>query len=294
MYELEVAVRAQARLGEGTVWDADAQALWWVDIWSHEIHRFAPRSGVHSRWSTPEPPGSLAPASNGTALVVAMGNALHLFDPKTFVFTRMQQGFEPELPARFNDGRTDRQGRFWVGSAYSREDAPAQAIAKLYRLDHSSRLCALVDSLYCSNGLAWSPDGTRMYHADSHLRQVWTWDFDPTTGDIADRRLFIDMSEVGIPDGATVDTEGCYWIALWCAGEIVRYDPDGVLMSRVKLPTRAPTCCEFGGEDLNVLYISTATLQRSGEPADASDPLAGSLLALDVGVRGVRSIPYRA
>ncbi len=274
------------------MWDSDAQVLWWVDIWSREIHRLEPRTGRHSTWITPREPGSLAPRSNGQGLVVAMGNAFHFFDPGMSTFTRAIEGFAPHLPARFNDGRTDRQGRFWAGSAYSGEAAPAQTVAGLYRLDRSARVSCEIDQLVCSNGLAWSPGGTLMYHADSHSRRIWKWDFDTTTGNIANRRVFVDMEHVGIPDGATVDAEGCYWVAMWLSGQILRYDPDGALMTRVSLPARAPTCCEFGGENLDVLYVSTATLQGGSEPIDATDPLAGSLLAIDAGVRGLRSEPY--
>ncbi|HEY0942727.1 MAG TPA: SMP-30/gluconolactonase/LRE family protein [Steroidobacter sp.] len=292
MYDIEVAVRAHARLGEGTVWDADAQVLWWVDIWSREIHRFEPRTGKHCQWQTPHEPGSLALRSNGNGLVVAMSNAIHCFDPSTGMFTLLREAYDANWPARFNDGRTDRQGRFWAGSTDTRENAPAEPVAALYRLDTATHLTLQLDRLFCSNGLAWSPDGTRMYHADSHLRRVWCCDFDTATGELAQRRLFIDMSEVGIPDGATTDAEGCYWIALWQAGRILRYDPDGDLMAQVELPTRAPTCCEFGGENLDVLYVSTANLQRGALSTDVTDPLAGSVLAMDARVRGVRSMPY--
>ena len=132
----------------------------------------------------------------------------------------------------------------------------------------------MVDGVGCSNGLAWSPDSRTMYFTDSHTGLVWAYDFDPATGDIANRRVFIDLTaEGGIVDGATVDAEGCYWLTVPFKGKVLAYDPTGKLMRTIELPTDLPTCCEFGGEDLDILYVTSATLRRVARGAEG--PAAG-------------------
>jgi sugar lactone lactonase YvrE len=193
---------------------------------------------------------------------------------------------------RMNDGRTDRQGRFWAGSTYDVPGSPARPTGSLYRLDQNRRCTRVEKGIAISNGLAWSPDGATLYHTDSALPFVWQWDYDVVTGDIANRRLFVDLSDLGaIADGATVDAEGCYWVALPHKGRIQRYDPGGNLIRSVSLPVDMPTCCEFGGPDLDRLFVTSATLGR--EQKDLADqPLAGGLFVIDVGVRGLASTPF--
>jgi L-arabinonolactonase len=145
----------------------------------------------------------------------------------------------------------------------------------------------MVEGIGSSNGLAFSPDSRTMYFADSNARTVWEWDFDPLTGDIENRRVFIDTTATGgLPDGATVDAEGCYWTTLPESGKLVRYDPDGKMMRTIMMPTAIPTCCEFGGKDLDILYVTTARLRKIKD-----QPLAGGLFAVDVGVKGL-PLPY--
>ena len=139
---------------------------------------------------------------------------------------------------------------------------------------------------------AWSPDSKTMYFSDSHAGAVWAYDFDPATGGIANRRTFIDMTASGgVADGATVDAEGCYWLTIPVTSKVCRYDPDGRLIETVVLPTDLPTCCEFGGKDLDVLYVTTAVLRRPAAHF-AGQTAPGGLFALDVGVKGLTLPPY--
>jgi len=289
--DIRCVVDAKALLGEGTLWDPAAQCLWWIDIWSNEIHRYEPSSGQTQSFATPRPPGCLRIRESG-GLVVAMGDGFHFFDPMSGKFQHIVDA-EPNLPeTRMNDGKTDRQGRFWSGTAFDAEDKTPSAIGALYRLDGDLSCHKMVEGVLCSNGLAWSPDSKTMYFTDGTQPYVWAWDFDATTGHLENRRVFIDLSSVnGFSDGATVDAEGCYWLTLPMKSRIQRYDPRGRLMHTVELPTDAPTCCEFGGRDLDVLFVTTATLRRT--PAELKgQPLAGGLFALDVGVKGLPASPF--
>jgi sugar lactone lactonase YvrE len=186
---------------------------------------------------------------------------------------------------RMNEGDCDPDGRFYCGTmAYdSRPGA-----GSVYRLDHDGTVTTVLTGVTISNGLAWSPDSRTMYFTDSFLgSHVWAYDFDPDTAEIANRRVFADLSDIdAIVDGATVDAEGCYWLTVPFKGKVRRYDPDGSLMTTIELPVDLPTCCEFGGKDLDILYVTSAVLKR---PAShfVGQKNPGGLFALDVGVKGL-------
>jgi len=291
MSEFSRVLPASAKLGEGPCWDPAAQCLWWLDILGHEIHRFDPATGADQLWRTPQAPGSLAFDARG-GLLLAMGDGFYHFDSANGSFSPLVMA-EPDMPeTRMNDGRTDRQGRFWCGSVFEVDGAPPQPAGALYRLDADLSCRKMAKSIGCSNGLAWSPDGRVMYHTDSHTPLIWAWDYDPATGAIERRRIFVDLTDINaVADGATVDADGCYWVALPFSSLVHRYDPSGRLVRSLATPVDAPTCCEFGGEDLDILYVTTATLGRPSEQL-ADQPWAGSLLAIDVGVKGLAAAAW--
>jgi sugar lactone lactonase YvrE len=289
MTEVTCALHAHALLGEAPLWDAAEQALYWVDVKRGEVHRFDPATGRDARWIVAEDVGSLAVREAG-GLVVAMRSGFHFLDPATGRTTPIVNP-EPERGEnRFNDGKPDRQGRFWAGSMHDPETRPTGG---LYRLDPDRSCRRLVDGLVCSNGLCWSPDGRTMYHADTVYRTVWAWDFDPDRGEIANRRTFIEVPAAdGAPDGATVDAEGCLWLAHWDGWRLTRYDPIGRIERVVMLPVQRPTCPAFGGPDLDVLYVTSASINFSAAER-ARQPLAGGILALDPGIRGLPEARFR-
>lgn len=284
MTEIVCVLDAKAGLGEGPLWDPRAQVLWWVNIKAREIHRFDPADGTDRVWLAPEDVGSLAVRDSG-GLVVALTDGFSFFDPEAGTFTAITDPESTIAGNRFNDGKPDRQGRFWAGSMF--EGGEPRASAALYRLDHDLSCHRMVDGIYCSNGLAWSPDSTIMYYADSLAQRVWQWDFDPESGAIENRRDYVDTAPLDSnPDGATVDSEGGYWLTLPEADKLARFDPDGKLMLLVDMPVHHPTCAMFGGPDLDVLYLTTAAMFRS--PAElARKPLTGGLLAMQPGVKGL-------
>ncbi len=275
----------RAELGEGTLWDPIAGVLWWVDIWGNTIHRTDPVRRTDERFDTPCHVGAVGVREAG-GLVVSLANGFHFFDPATGAWTPIVDPESHRPDTRFNDGKPDRQGRFWSGTVFEDPPRRTEHVGALYRLDPDLTCHRMVDGIGSSNGLAFSPDSRTMYFADSQSGFVWAWDFDPATGDIDRRRIFIDFRDTGgCADGATVDAEGCYWTTLPESGKLSRYDPDGRLMRIIVMPTSIPTCCEFGGRDLDILFVTSAKLRK------LTDPLAGALFALDVGVRGL-TLPY--
>jgi L-arabinonolactonase len=286
MTEIVCVLDAGAELGEGTFWDARAQVLWWVDIWGRAIHRYDPATGRDEVFPTPRDVGCVAPRTSG-GLIVTLADGFHFFDPTTDVFAPIIDPEPEKVLTRFNDGKTDRQGRFWSGTMFEAAGLPFESAGTLYRLDADLSYHAMLTGIGCPNGLAFSPDSRTLYFGDSPAGLVWAFDFDASTGDIANRRVFIDMRDSGgSPDGATVDAEGCYWSTVPETGRVCRFDPDGKLMRTLALPTSIPTCCEFGGPDLEILYVTTARLRKlTASPA-------GALFAIHPGVRGLALPPF--
>lgn len=282
MTDMQCVVDAKGILGESPVWDSRERVLWWIDIKLRLIHRFDPRTGEDRSFPAPEDLGCIAVREKG-GLVVTMRDGFHFFDPASGAFTPIGDPEADLAENRFNDGKADRQGRFWSGSMH---EPQTEAIASLYRLDPDLSIHRMVDGVITSNGLAWSPDSRTMYFTDSFAYRVWAWDFDAATGEIANRRLFVDLKDTrGIGDGATVDENGCYWITLAFIGQIRCFDPQGKLVRTIQLPVDMPTSVAFGGDGMDVLYCTTATFLMPEEKR-ARQPQAGGLFAIDAGVRG--------
>ena len=280
---------AKSLLGEGPFWDVADQRLYWVDIKRRLIHRFDPANGKDESWLTPEDIGSLAVRENG-GLIVALKSGFYFYDLDTGKATPVALPASHADHNRFNDGKTDRQGRFWAGSMDDNEKEPSGG---LFRLNHNSQCERLVDGIICSNSLCWSPDSRIMYYADSWQRTVWAWDFDPDAGTISNRRTFVNLSPAeGVPDGATVDAEGFLWLALWDGWQIKRYDPKGRPQKSVKLPVQRPTCPMFGGPNLDVIYVTSASIGLSEQELQ-QQPLAGSLFAFEAETCGLPEMRFK-
>jgi sugar lactone lactonase YvrE len=270
-------------LGESPIWHEREQALYWVDVRRPAIRRFDHASGRIETWSMPDLIGSIAFADDGR-LVVALPDRIALFEPATGKLATLATPPHRVADHRFNDGRCDRQGRFWVGTMHNITRAP-QGV--LYRLDPDRGELVTVKTGICiPNSLAWSPDGRTMYFADSLRYAIFAYDFDPASGRMSNERTFVETRAPGFPDGSSVDADGFLWNAEFNAGRIVRYAPDGSIDRLIELPAERPTCCAFGGPNLDVLYVTTASQFMSASEM-AAQPIAGALLAVDVGVRGL-------
>ncbi len=280
-------------LGESPIWNEHEQALYWVDIRLPAIRRLGFASGQVDTWPMPELIGSIAFTPEGR-LLVALVDSLSLFNPATAQLEPIVQAPRRIPDHRFNDGRCDRQGRFWVGTMHNLTRAPEGVLYRLGAAD--AGLAQVLTDIHIPNSLAWSPDGRTMYFADSLLYTIFAYDFDPSSGRMGTRRVFAKTEPPGFPDGSTVDAEGFLWNAEFNAGRVVRYAPDGRIAQIIDLPVPRPTCCAFGGPNLDLLFVTTASQNMTPQERSAL-PLAGALLRLDVGVRGLpepRYLPSQA
>lgn len=283
-------------VGESPLWNAQDQAWYWVDIVASRIWRLDASSGALRAWQAPEMVACIAVASGG-GLIAGMETgifALELGLQDAVNATRLASPAELEPGMRFNDGRCDRQGRFWSGTMFMDMGA-ARDNGRLYRFDPVHGLSApVVSGLVTQNGLAWSPDGRTMYLSDSHpSRQlVWAFDYDPDVGMPYDRRLFVDMNRhPGRPDGAAVDADGCYWTAANDAGRLLRFTPQGELDREIVLPMAKPSMCSFGGADLDTLLVtSIRPAAAAGSPGGPD--LAGAVLLVRPGVKGIAETSF--
>ena len=269
-------------LGEGPVWDAEQQALYWVDVAGRALRRR--RGGALSRWELPAKVGSLALCASGEQALVALADGLWRLDLDSGGLTPVADP-EPHLPGnRLNDGKTDPCGRFWVGSM---DDAEQEARGDFYRLDPGGHLTRWEAGFGVTNGLGFSRDGRRIYCADSPRRLLWVADYDPHTGAAGERRAFAEVPPgAGYPDGLTVDDEDHLWCCHWDGGCVTRYRPDGSVARVVELPVPRPTCCVFGGPEGEDLLVTSARIGLS-EAALARAPLSGAVLSLaGLGVAG--------
>ncbi|WP_025600834.1 SMP-30/gluconolactonase/LRE family protein [Burkholderia sp. WSM2230] len=297
---VEAAGDAPAGVGESPVWRVAEQALYWVDIPAQKILRLRLPSGERSEWLLPEKVACIAFDRRGTVLAGCESGlfAVTLNEASADLATQAVRTDEPvevagrKLAApvfpfddmRFNDGRCDRQGRFWAGTMVQ-DMAAANPAGALYRFDARGVLSApVVDGLITQNGLGWSPDGRTMYLSDSHplRRQIWAFDYDVETGEPRNRRMFADLNHyVGRPDGAAVDADGCYWICANDAGALLRFTPQGKLDRQIAVPAIKPAMCAFGGPDLDTLFVTSI------RPATGASEHDGHLFAVRPGVNGL-------
>ena len=297
-----------AALGEGPYWVPEASFLMWVDIRRGLLHRTYVPSGATVTHELGEVSAAF-PALGGGILTVG-GSRLTLrapmlsapttsapttSAPTTFAQEGGATRTVAEIPARdgvrFNDAAVDHAGRVWAGSMHTGESEP---LGGLYRLDAGGTLTSLLKGVTVSNGISWSPDGSRMYYTDSPTRRLDMFDYDQATGEAFQRRVFADLSRVeGVPDGLTVDADGFVWVAMRGGGVLRRFTPGGQQDAVLPVPVSQPTSCAFGGPGLTDLYVTTASLGLS-DSQRAAEPLAGRLLRIQPGPVGLPSTTAEA
>jgi sugar lactone lactonase YvrE len=284
VHDAERVVACRDQLGEGALWDPNEQALYWVDIYQRRIHRLHPAGGQHKVFEMDARVTALGLRAGG-GLVVTTGKAFAFWDPQTGELARVAKPGALAPGVRFNDGAVDRRGRFWAGTM--NEEDGKRPDGCLYRLDGDGTVHTMGTDYTITNGLGWSPDNTRMYLTDSARGVIWLYDYDHASGEISNQRPFVQIpAGEGVPDGLAVDSDGFVWSAMWDGWRVVRYDSAGRATFQVRLPVQNVTCCAFGGENLDELYITTAWLALS-EEARRTQLQAGDLFVARVGVRGV-------
>ncbi|AVT08209.1 SMP-30/gluconolactonase/LRE family protein [Paracidovorax avenae] len=275
-------------LGECPLWDARTQSLYWIDARAGVVRRHVPATGAEAQWQLPGHAGSIALCESGR-LLVALEDDFRTLDPATGALSppcaRVVHGAGR---MRLNDGRADRAGRFVVGSMTLGRMAPEGA---LYQLGGDA-VRTLDTGIQVANGTCFSPDGRWMYFADSPTHQVRRYAYDPATGDIGPAEVLVDTRPLGsVPDGATVDAEGCLWVALVQNGQLARFTPDGRLERRIQLPVTFVTCPCFGGPGLDVIYLTS--IRDSGNLLRSDHPDAGAVFAIHgTGIRGLEETRF--
>jgi sugar lactone lactonase YvrE len=279
--DAELAFPAQCELAEGPVWDAGRGLLRWVDILPGHVHALDPVSGAHSSFGAGQPVGTVG-LTRGGGLVLALAGGFALSGPDGQDLRPFGDLVVDRSVRRFNDGKPDPWSSFWAGTMGVPEDSGVPG--SLYRLSPDGAVTELVGGVALSNGLDWTDDRRVFYYADSLAGGVDMFATDPDTGALSGRRRFAEVSG-GMPDGLTLDAEGCLWLAVWGSSELRRYTPDGRLDTAVKLPVSQVTSAAFGGADLSTLYITTA--RENFTPADLREqPHAGDIFACTPGVTG--------
>ena len=282
--QAKVILDVKATLGEGAIWHPEENKLYWVDIEGKLLHIFDPITGTDAVYDTSERIGTVVPVKRGGALV-ALQNGIAHFD---LMNDKIQYKLNPEkaLPNnRFNDGKCDPAGRFWVGSMNLNEK---EATGSVYKIGPDFSIETMMSGVTISNGICWSLDCLKMYYIDSPTRQVVAYDFDLEQGKIANPEVIISVDqELGFPDGMTIDVSGRLWIALWGSGAVGCWNPKtGELLELIKIPAPNVTSCAFGGANLNQLFITTAR-QGLNEEALKMYPHSGDLFVAELEVAGI-------
>lgn len=273
MPELIDVIPVQNELGEGVIWDAIQGAVWWTDIEKSTIYRYELAKQSLQKWRTPERLGCFALVKDNDYLIAGFESGFAYFNPETNYIEWLHKVEQDTPHTRLNDGRVDRQGRFWAGSM---AEGGSESIGSLYCFDEQLQCDAKISGIAISNSLCWSPDSKYLYFTDTPTERIDRYDFNPQTAALSNRSTFA-TTEAGIsPDGSTIDADGYLWNAQWGGSQVVRYTPDGQVDLVLPIPTIQPTCVAFGGPDLNLLFVTSAT-QGLDQETLAKEPDAGNL-----------------
>lgn len=280
----ELILDAKSDLGEGAIWHPKEKKLYWVDINRGLLHRYDPATGLNGTTELGQKAGTVVPTNKGNA-IVALHDGIYLYRFASGKLKLLQPNPEKSTTGnRFNDGKCDPAGRFWVGTI-----GPDNSAA-LYRMDADNSIRVMKREVGTSNGIVWSRNRKTMYYTDTNTGKVVAYDYDNRTGGISGPRdAIVVPREMGAPDGSTTDAEGMIWIAHWGGSCVARWNPEtGELLCKVEVPAKHVTSCAFGGKNLDILYITTAR-EGLGEKDLQEYPLSGGLFAVKPGVKGIRA-----
>jgi sugar lactone lactonase YvrE len=279
MRQVELIADYACRTAENPLWHPMEQRLYWLDIPRGRLFRYDPATGMHEQCHEGEPVGGLTVQADGSLLLFGDHGSIRVWREQGIARTIVEE-IPDERASRFNDVIADPRGRVFCGTMPKPDGGPGN----LYRLDVDGELARLFGGIGCSNGMGFTPDGTRLYHTDTIPREISLFDYDDRTGSLANRRRFVRLPEGGLPDGMTVDAEGCVWSAIWGGGCIIRFSPEGREMERIELPAKLCSSLTFAGSDYADIYVTCA----GGDDKRANGPGAGGLYRIrGIGHRGV-------
>jgi sugar lactone lactonase YvrE len=285
---LEPTSALRAELGEGPVWDEHRQRLLWLDLTGGVLHFYDPLTGTSDKRHLGRPLGSVVPDGQGGLVIAAEGGLFQLTEGGLRQILSLE---EPQTGAIPNDSCCDPTGNLWLGTA-TMDEVPGAG--SLYRVTPSLTVTKVLSGLTVPNGIDWSPDGRTMYFTDSAWHRIDAFRFDPFSGSLGERRTFASfLPGDGAPDGLTVDSDGCVWVALWGGWSVRRYSPGGTHDFTIDLPVQHVSSCGFGGAGLHDLYITTAFFGLD-PGTKRSQPAAGGLFRCHVPVPGRPVRPFPA
>ncbi len=288
--KVQLVIDSKSDLGEGAIWNYKTGELYWINITGKILNIYNPKTGNNKELFTGQMIGTVVPAESGQVLV-ALQNGIYSLDPMTGT-KKLIVDPEEDIPTnRFNDGKCDPSGRFWAGTLSLKGESGAAA---LYRIDPDSSVHKMIENVSISNGIVWSGDFKKMYYIDTPTQKVMGYDYDNETGDISNPSVVVNVpSEMGSPDGMTIDEEGNLWVALWGGSAVGCWNPKtGELIRKIEVPAKNVTSCAFGGDDLGTLYITTARQATSDEELK-NFPDAGSVFKVKPGVNGVNAYFFK-
>ncbi len=284
-------IPVQNELGEGVIWDARGSALWWSDIEGRKIYRYQLEDNQLDYWPTPQRLGCFALLADSDYLICGFEGGFAYFDPLRGDLRWLHSVDAGNKCTRLNDGRADRQGRFWAGSMVEGDFTGSPAGA-LYCLNQALDFSCEMSGLSISNGLCWSPDSSFLYHTDTPNRRIDRYDFNARAGTLSNRTTWARTGDGCFPDGSTVDARGYLWNAQWGGSQVVRYSPAGEVDMILELPVSQPTCVAFGGPKLDLLFITSARQGLSSEALEA-EPQAGNVFIFQTDYTGIEDALFR-
>ncbi|TAH22203.1 MAG: SMP-30/gluconolactonase/LRE family protein [Cytophagales bacterium] len=282
---------SKASLGEGALWNKKTQELYWIDIENGILHIYNPANQQDRVIKLGQKVGTVVPDESGNALV-ALEDGIYQIDLKTEKKRLLAKRPANEAADnRFNDGKCDPAGRFWVGTMSMKG---VEKAGNFYVFDGNGKLTKTYDSVTVSNGVVWSLDSTKMYYIDTPTKEIKEFSYNNQTGEVALQKVAIAIPDgMGYPDGMTIDSEGMLWVGMWEGFAVTRWNPNnGELLMKVDVPVSRVTSCAFGGENLDTLYITTASVGAS-EDELRQYPNSGSLFAVKTGYTGIPNCFYQ-
>ena len=283
---VELAYKTDALLGEGAIWNHKSNELYWIDIEGKTLHILNPKTNQNRSFPTDSHIGTVVPKNDDEALI-ALADGIHSINintGKTSLFVDMKEAL---IDCRLNDGKCDPAGRLWVGSMNWQQE---KGKASLFTIENDASYTTKIDSVTISNGIVWTKDTKTMYYIDTPTSQIKAYDYDNATGHISNERVAVEVAkDLGYPDGMTIDEDDMLWVGMWNGNAVIRFNPKtGKILQKIEVPAHNVTSCAFGGENLDILYITSATVDMTDEEKEKY-PLAGSVFKVKPGVRGVKS-----
>jgi len=288
----ELEYKIPSAIGEGAFWNHKTQELYWIDIEQKQLHIYDPATKNNKTILMPSKIGTVVPSEKVGNAVVALSDGIYNINTLSHELKLLSDVETTVVENRFNDGKCDPNGNLWVGSMHLKQNKPN---AKLYKVAANGTAVEMLDQITISNGIVWTKDGKTMYYIDTPTGLIKAFDFDIENSTISNERIAVRVNpEDGFPDGMTIDENDMLWVGMWNGNGVAQFNPEtGALISKISVPAHNVTSCAFGGENLETLYITSASIDMNPKERKKY-PLAGSVFKVKPGVRGVKSSFFKS